>query len=60
MGTTILHIDNRDLYKPINDYLKGLTVRFFHFAFVVLLYDIWLLTDLLVEKALVYAQRSRD
>jgi IS4 transposase len=27
-------------------------VRLFHFAFAVFLYNIWLLTDLLVKKAL--------
>lgn len=44
-------------YKTIKDFLawttsKNYCVRFFHFAFAVLLYDIWLLTDLLVKKAL--------
>lgn len=44
-------------YKTIKDFLawtisKEYCVRFFHFAFAVLLYDIWLLTDLPVKKTL--------
>ena len=44
-------------YKTIKDFLayttsKDYSVRLFHFAFAVLLYDVWLLTDLLVKKML--------
>jgi hypothetical protein len=44
-------------YKQIKDFLAWTTskeycVRLFHFAFAVFLYNIWLLTDLLVKKAL--------
>lgn len=50
-------------YKTIKDFLawttsKNYCVRFFHFTFAVLLYDIWLLTDLLVKKALGCEQRE--
>jgi hypothetical protein len=44
-------------YKQIKDFLAWTTskeycVRLFHFAFAVFLYNIWLLTDLLVKKVL--------
>lgn len=43
-------------YKSIKDFLAWTTstnycVRFFHFAFAVLLYDIWLVTDLLGQES---------
>lgn len=44
-------------YKTIKDFLayttsKDYPVRLFHFVFAVLLYNVWLLTDLLVKKML--------
>lgn len=50
-------------YKSIKEFLawttsKDYCMRFFHFVFAVLLYDIWLLTDLLVKKALGCDQQS--
>lgn len=52
-----------NFYKMIKDFLawttsKDYCVRLFHFAFAVLLYDIWLLTDLLVKKTLGCEQRE--
>ena len=44
-------------YKTIKDFLayttsRDYSIRLFHFAFAVLLYDVWLLTDLLVKQIL--------
>jgi hypothetical protein len=51
-------------YKTIKDFLawttsKNFTVRLFYFGFAVLLYDMWLLVDLLVQIALDVDRRNK-
>lgn len=51
-------------YKTIKDFLawttsKDYTIRLFYFGFAVLLYDMWLLVDLLVQEALDVERRDK-